>query len=656
MFGGDQEVLVARQKRTAGARRGGFVVGRISMTRRGYGFVSAPEGDYFISARDIAGAMHGDTVAIRPDKHRGREGRSGVVTRIMERANTTVVGRFDRHGAIGVVTPSDRRIHHDVFVAANAIGDATSGDVVVVRLTGYPSRTQAAQGYIEEIVGREGDPGIEIEITIREHGLRTEFPAAVGEEAARLRTDVDEALAREQDRRDIRDRYTFTIDPIDARDFDDAISIGHTEDGRVLLGVHIADVSHYVPWDSSIDNEARLRATSVYLVDRVLPMLPEELSNGICSLNPGEARVAFSVDLVLSKDGVVEEASFYPSVIKSDRRCNYDEVDRWLAGGEPFPDHDVELAVREFAHIAKKIGERRVARGGLDFETVEAKVKLAEDGTPLEVVLRERTVATNMIEEAMIAANEAVARHMRDAHAPMVYRIHEDPDSDALDQVALVLKEFDYPIKDIHGASPATFQRIIAFAHGRKEKYLINSLLVRSLERARYVDFLSPHFGLASEAYCHFTSPIRRYPDLIVHRLLKAQLRGALESDPNALRMVPELGWLAEHSSQMEREAASAETDSVRFKLCELMAEHVGEAFDGIVTGVANYGLFVQLANTAEGLVHTEAMPGETYRYESTRHMLVGEKRGDSYRLGQPVKVRIANVSLGDARIDLELA
>ena len=256
----------------------------------------------------------------------------------------------------------------------------------------------------------------------------------------------------------------------------------------------------------------------------------------------------------------------------------------------------------------------------------------------------------------MIAANEAVARHMRDAKAPMVYRIHEDPDPDALAQISLVLKEFDYPVKDIHGASPATFQRIIAFAHGRREKYLINSLLVRSLERARYVDFLSPHFGLASEAYCHFTSPIRRYPDLIVHRLLKAQLRGTLDTDRDAARMAPELAWLAEHSSQMEREAAMAEMDSVRFKLCELMADHIDEVFDGIVTGVANYGLFVQLSNTAEGLVHAEAMPGDHYRFEPARHMLVGDKRGDTYRLGQGVKVRIVNVSTGDGRIDMELA
>ncbi|MDR3687209.1 MAG: ribonuclease R [Coriobacteriia bacterium] len=646
---------MAKPKRSPKARRGGPIVGRISMTRHGYGFVDAPEGDFFVPARDTAGAMHGDTVALRPETHRGKAGRSGVVVRVVERANATVVGRFDRHGAIGIVSPADRRMRHDIFIAPNAVGDATSGDIVVARITGYPSRNHSAQGFIEEIVGREGDPGIQIEITIREHGLRTEFPDAVGEEAAKIRLDVDDALRQEPDRRDIRDRFTFTIDPVDARDFDDAISIGHAEDGRVILGVHIADVSHYVPWDSSIDNEARLRATSVYLVDRVLPMLPEQLSNGICSLNPGEPRVTFSVDMTLSKDGVVEEVAIFPSVITSDRRFNYDQVDRWLSDDEPFPDADSEAALREFAKVAHHIGERRIARGGLDFETVEAKVRLDSDGKPLEVVLRERTVATNSIEEAMIAANEAVARHMRDAKVPMIYRIHEDPDPDALDQIGLVLKEFDYPVKDLHGASPQTFQRIIKFAHARPEKYLINSLLVRSLERARYVDYLSPHFGLASEAYTHFTSPIRRYPDLIVHRLLKAQLRGKLDTDPNAAHMIPELGWLAEHSSFMEREAEMAENDSTRYKLTELMGEHIDEVFPGLITGVANFGLFVQLDNTAEGLVHVDSLPGGPYRYDGPRHVLASEKKSSVYRLGERVKVRVVSVSLADSRIDMEL-
>ncbi|MEI7814553.1 MAG: ribonuclease R [Coriobacteriia bacterium] len=644
------------KRRGSKARPHGQIIGRLSMTRHGYGFVQASEGDFFIPAKDIGGAMHGDLVAVRPEAHRGRQGRAGAVAKIVERANTTLVGRFDRHGAIGIVSPADRRIRHDVFVSQNGMGEAESGDIVVVRLTAYPSRTHSAQGYVEEIVGREGDPGIQIEIIIREHGLRTEFPLLVAEEAATIRLDIAEALAAEPDRVDIRERFTFTIDPADARDFDDAISIEYAEDSRVQLGVHIADVSHYVPWDSSIDNEARMRATSVYLVDRVLPMLPEELSNGICSLNPGEDRVSFSVDMTLSKDGVVEAYKIFPSVMRSDRRFSYGQVDSWLSGAEPFPDEQSERALVEFARISAKIGERRVARGGLDFETVEAKVKLDSDGAPLEVVLRERTVATNSIEEAMIAANEVVARHMRDAKAPMIYRIHEDPEPEALDRIALVLREFDYPIKDIHGASPATFQRIVKFAHSRPEKLLINSLLLRALERARYVDYLAPHFGLASEAYTHFTSPIRRYPDLIVHRLLKAQLRGALDTDPNSAGMLPELTWLAEHASQMEREAEMAENDSVRLKLCELMAQHLDEVFSGIITGVTNFGFFAQLANTAEGLVHIDSLPGDHYRYDAAKHWLFGEKHGEHYRLGQAVDVRILNVSLGDSRIDMELA
>ncbi|TLM98451.1 MAG: RNB domain-containing ribonuclease, partial [Actinobacteria bacterium] len=301
------------------------------------------------------------------------------------------------------------------------------------------------------------------------------------------------------------------------------------------------------------------------------------------------------------------------------------------------------------------LDERRVARGGLDFETVEAKVKLDENGKPLEVVIRERTQATNMIEEAMIAANEAVARHMRDVEAPMIYRIHENPDPDALEHIAVVLKEFDYPMKDVHGASPATFQRIIKFAHDRPEKRLINSLLLRALERARYVDYLAPHFGLASDAYTHFTSPIRRYPDLIVHRLLRAQLVGALETDQNAARMVPELAWLAEHSSFMEREAEMAEDDSVRFKLCELMADHVGETFDAVITGVSTFGFFVQLDNTAEGLVHVESLAGDYYRYDPQRFALVGDDRGRQFRLGQPLRVRLQSVSLADSRMDFEV-
>ncbi len=629
-----------------------LLVGRISVTRRGYGFVSVPGGDVYVSHRDMNGAMHGDLVAMRLEPKRERRGRAGEVARIVERAMDSVVGRFEKQGRAGIVTPSDRRVRAYFFIDPAGFAEARTGDIVVARITRYPSSREPGQGYVTEVLGPEGAPGVDIEIVIREHGLRREFPAEVLEAAEAI---PEEAPEPEPGREDVRGLFTVTIDPIDARDFDDAVSLERTESGGYRLGVHIADVSHYVPWDSVIDEEARRRATSVYLVDRVLPMLPERLSNGTCSLKPGVGRLSMTVMMELDRKGRVQSSRMFPSIMKSDRRLNYDEVDEWLAGDAGFPDEATERLLKDFRDVAAQIGKRRIERGGLDFETVEAKVTLDEEGHPTGVRLRQRTVATNMIEEAMVLANEVVARHMAGADAPMVYRIHEDPDPDALAQVAAILNEFDYPMKDLGEAEPRTFQKIIAFAHDRAEKLLINSLVLRTLKRARYVDYLSTHFGLASDAYTHFTSPIRRYPDLIVHRLLRAQLTRALDVPPTA-DMVPELSWLAERSSLMEREAESAENDSVHVKLCELMAGHIGEVFDGVIVNVATFGFFVQLENTAEGLVHVQTMVDDYYRFDAQRLLLQGEKSGRTYRLGGAVQVRITDVSVADMRIDMELA
>lgn len=635
-------------------RRGGALTGRLSMNRRGFAFVTTESGEIHVVRGETGGAMHGDTVLVRLERRQGRLGRSGEVVKVLERAVTHVVGRFERHGALGIVVPTDPRILGDLFVDLKAmtLPAPESNVIVVARITRYATRHDAMQGVIEEVLGPADAPGVDVEIVIREHGLRTAFSEEVETAAAGLSLDVDAELAA--GRRDVRDLFTVTIDPADARDFDDAVSLARVE-GRWRLWAHIADVSSYVPWGSVIDGEAVQRATSVYLADRVLPMLPERLSNELCSLNPGTERLCFTVEMDLDRNGHVDAYQLYPSVIRSDRRLDYDHVTEWLERDEGFPDEETRALLTELHRVADVLAARRHARGSLDFDTVEAKVRLDERGVPLEVVLRKRNIATSMVEEAMILANEVVARHMAAAGAPMVYRVHAEPDADALAQVAVILKEFDYPIKDIHGASPQTFQRIVAFAKGRPEELLINSLLLRALERARYVDYLAPHFGLASEAYTHFTSPIRRYPDLIVHRLLRAQLAGTLGQGSTG-EMAGELEWLAEHCSVMEREAQSAEEDSMRVKLVRLMADHVGEVFSGIITGVMGFGVFVQLDNTAEGLLHVDSLSDDYYRFDAERFMLWGERRGRTLRLGQRLDVRVLSANVSDRRIDFELA
>jgi ribonuclease R len=643
-------------------RERNVTVGVLDMTRNGYGFVETPDGSIYVAGRDIGGAMHGDLVGVRLNQRRGGDrGLSGAVAEIVERRFHELVGRFEKLGKGGIVVPSDRRVRGDLFVDATATMDASAGDMVVARITRFASERSSMQGRVTEILGPEHAPGVDVDVIIRLHGLRTVFPADALAAADAVPQAARDETGWGESRRDLRDLYTVTIDPVDARDFDDAVSVERRE-GGFRMWVHIADVSHYVPWGSAIDVEALKRATSVYLVDRVLPMLPERLSNGICSLNPGVDRLTMTVEVDLDRTGLPQGATFYDSVIRSDRRLDYGQVDRWLAGEEPWPsgapdDETLRGMVTDFESLARKLGERRTARGGLDFETVEAKVLLNGEGHPTDVVLRERTVATNMIEESAIVANEAVARHMARGESPMVYRIHENPDDDALAGVAAILAEFDYPIKDIKGATPETFQRIVRFARGRPERLLINSLLLRSLKRARYVDYLGPHFGLASDAYTHFTSPIRRYPDLAVHRLLKARLAGTLDPDSGPLAgMIGELGWIADHSSSMEREAEWAEDDTTKLKLVELMADHLGEEFDGVITGVASFGMFVQLPNTAEGLVHVSAMTDDYFRYDAERHLLWGERRGATHRLGDAVRVRILEAIPGDLRIDMELA
>ena len=444
-------------------------------------------------------------------------------------------------------------------------------------------------------------------------------------------------------------RDIFTIDPTDAKDFDDAISLDEV-DGMLRLGVHIADVSSYVAWDSHIDICARDRATSVYLVDRVLPMLPEKLSNDVCSLRPGEDRLTMTCDMYLDASANVRRYEIYPSVICSKRRFDYDEVQEILDGKRDDP-YATKLA--RFDALAKRLLSLRLARGAIDFETVEAKPVLDERGMVMRVDLRHKTDATSMIEEAMILANETVARHAHANDVPFVYRVHEPPSAAALEALLPPLRELGYNVAELATGNPAAFQDVLDEAHGTREEPLVNYLVLRSMERAAYNTEPIGHFGLASTFYCHFTSPIRRYPDLVVHRMLKAQLTRRPERFDQEVAALP---WIAEHSSNMERVAEKAARESQELKIVEYMERSVGQAFPAVVSGVTSYGVYVRLENTAEGFLPVRALGREYFAFDPVLHRLTGEDTGTVYRLGQRLPVILAAADPRAGRLDFRPA
>lgn len=637
------------------------ITGKLSVSPRGFGFVSTQDGDYHVSRRDMSGAMDGDTVVARVVPGAGGGSRGGTkqfgttatVSRVIERAHTVVVGTYRHHESFGVVVPRNRHIDYDGFVERSRSLGAPDGAVVVASILSYPTRGEAMQVEVVRVITTdETDPHAAIEMIIAEHDIPVEFSQACLSEARSARLDIGGALEREPHRRDIRDRDIFTIDPADARDFDDAIDVARI-DGLTRLGVHIADVSSYVPWDGAIDRDARERGTSVYLPDRVVPMLPEELSNELCSLKPGEDRLAFTVDMYVDDAGVVQRTDLYQSVIRSRRRYSYDEVLDMVEGKVPFDDTRAEDALHLFDQTSTLLRGRRRDAGSLDFDSVEPKAVLDEDGYAVAISVRTPNRATEMIEQAMILANETVATHLEHAGWPVVYRVHENPEPTALDGLWLLLAEFGYRLPADHEVTPKLYQRIIGASHGKPEQYLVSMLLLRTLKRAYYSPRNQGHFGLASEAYAHFTSPIRRYPDLMVHRLLAAQLRG--DRTDALAPMIAELELLSVRSSDTERVAEDASREAVKYKICEYMASRVGERFAGIISNVANFGLFVTLDNAADGLVHIGTLRGDTWAYDSQHHSLRGHESGVRYRLGQRVAVELVRVDLAQSRLDFEL-
>ncbi|MBE3595741.1 MAG: ribonuclease R [Hydrogenibacillus sp.] len=637
-----------------------LVRGTIEGHPKGFAFLipdTPGEPDVYIHASDLKGAWHGDRVLVRLGR-RAEAGRrmEGEVVRILARAKREIVGTFRRAPGGGYVIPDDRRIDALLFILPDATLDARDGDKVVVHIEQYPSETTGAFGRVTEVLGAADAPGVDILSIIRKYELPERFPDEVLAEARNLPQEVlDEERAG---RRDLTAMMTVTIDGEDAKDIDDAVALEDLGD-RVRLYVHIADVSHYVQKGSALDREAYRRGTSVYLVDRVIPMLPPELSNGIASLNPNVDRLAVTCEMTFDAHGRRLDYALYPSVIRSKARLTYTEVNRLLSAREIHPDDPLSPfapMLRRMAELAERLRARRTERGAIDFDLEEAKIIVDERGRPVDIVPRTRKAAEMLIEDFMLAANETVAEHVFYRDLPFLYRIHEPPDPAKIQAFIEFISAFGYIVRGTSGrVHPRALQAILYEARGEPEEAIISQVLLRSMQQARYAPTNEGHFGLAAEFYTHFTAPIRRYPDLVVHRLLRLY---DFERNIGAevLKEVrEELADIAEQSSVRERIAMEAERETDALKMAEFMSERIGEEFDAVISGVTSFGLFVRLPNTIEGLVHVSYLGDDYYHYHDKQYALIGEHTGKMYRLGDPVRVRCIGVNVAERTIDFAL-
>lgn len=625
---------------------------------RGFGFVEVEgkEQDFFIPGEYTNGAFHMDTVEIIPLPGGGGKRREARVAAILEHSVAEVVGTFEQDRSFGFVKPDDAKICRDVFISQKNAGGARDGQKVVVKLTDYGGRHRSPEGKVTEILGDSRDPGVDVLSVARGMGLPLEFPERVANQALRVAQTVSEA--DRNGREDLRDVQMVTIDGEDAKDLDDAVSLT-VEDGVYRLGVHIADVSNYVQAGSALDREAFKRGTSVYLVDRVLPMLPEQLSNGICSLNAGEDRLALSCLMDLDVSGRVIRHRIVESVIRVDRRMSYTEVNKILTGQDEALAHDcgsLTPMLKAMGELSSRIRCRRSGRGSIDFDFPECKIILGATGHPIEIRPYERNAATDLIEDFMLSANETVAREFCEREIPFVYRTHENPDRDRLESVLHFIHALGIRTgKAGREMSPGEVQDILDKLKGNPCEALVSRLLLRSMKQAKYTTACTGHFGLAAKYYCHFTSPIRRYPDLQIHRIIKDSIRGRLKPE--------KVAWYAEHldgvaaqSSITERRAQEAERETDKMKMAEYMSYHLEEVFTGRISGVTAWGIFVELPNTVEGLVRLADMIDDYYRFDEEQYQIVGEHSGRAYRLGDPVRVRVKGADAAARTIDFSLA
>lgn len=635
----------------------GMVTGKVQSTLKGFAFLIPDDKsatDVFIPASELEGAMHDDRVLIKlTQKSEGSRRAEGTVIKILERANSEIVGTFEQSKDFGFVRPDIRKINMDIYVPGPFSAGAQDGDKVVVKITKWPKGRRNPEGKVIEILGKKGDPGTDILSVIRKYHLPEEFPKKVLAEADQVPQEVsDDEIKR---RKDLRDLTIVTIDGADAKDLDDAISIERLENGNFRLGVHIADVTHYVREGAPLDKEALKRATSVYLVDRVIPMLPRRLSNGICSLNPRVDRLTMTCMMEIDMNGGVVDHEIFESVIKTNERMVYTDVSDILDGIDRPELKQYEYLFETFKYmeeLAKILRKKRERRGAIDFNFPEAKIIVDENGHPVEIKKAERRIANRMIEEFMLAANETVAEHMHWMELPFVYRIHEMPDEEKIVTFNKFIHNFGFFVKGAQGeVHPKAVQNLLEKVEGRPEEHIVSKMMLRSLKQAKYSPTNEGHFGLAANYYCHFTSPIRRYPDLQIHRIIKEMLQSKLS--PGRIERLNDIVlYASEQSSEQERIAEKAERETDDIKMCEYMLDYVGESFEGMISSVTSFGVFTELENTVEGLTRMNLLDDDYYYYDEENLQLVGERSGNTYRIGDKVLVRVERVDVDLREID----
>ena len=638
----------------------GLVAGRFQLTSKGFGFVipdnKGDRPDVFIPPRALNGAMNNDRVLARIDNDTHGKKPEGEILRIIVHANNKVVGVFHQSGEFAFVTPDDKRIGQDVYVMKRHFNNAKDGQKVVVEITEWPQNNRKAEGKVTEVLGNLGDVGLEILSIIKQNDLPLTFPEEVLDASYKVPKTIKKSELN--GRRDLRDRTVVTVDGEDAKDLDDAVYVEKLNSNEYLLGVYIADVSYYVTENSVLDREARARGTSVYLVDRVLPMLPERLSNGICSLNAGEDRLSMACEMHINGEGKVLNYEIFPAVINVRHRLSYNIVRAMLAGDAELcaKYKDVLPMVGKMDELREILQKKRAKRGAVDFDLPEQKVILDEKLHPIEIVQRIHGNAESIIEEFMLAANETVAQHMFNQHWPFIYRVHDIPAEEKMQDFAKLLANFNIKFKVHEETKPKDIQQAVEAIAGTPEERLITTVALRSMKQAVYQTENIGHFGLAAKYYTHFTSPIRRYPDLIVHRLLHRWLQAPKLPANEVEPLGDKLDMIAEHSSIRERAAADAERATVELKKCEYMADHIGEEFDGTISGVTAFGMFVELENGVEGLVHISSLMDDYYDYYEERYALVGTHSGNVYRLGDKVRIEVLQVNISDVSIDFIMA